>query len=264
MPIEYKLFDLPDVKMLGDDGAGEITGYASTFSNFDDVGERVVKGAFAAHLPAFLKDGFVAIGHNWSALPIAIPLEASEDDHGLFVRAAFHSTSAAQDARTVIRERLSGGKSVKLLIGYEVLKDEYTDEGRLLKDVRLFEWSYVTVPANQQATVTTAKAADWKERPLVEHADAVEAAITLLQERLHELKDRRAKAGRVLSEANRSRLMPHPGRLREVADDLDALLIETDPSKAADPQPGALAETRQLYVAWQAQRARLRDLGVTL
>ncbi len=96
--MDYKTFDAHDIK-ISTEGSGELAGYASTFSNFDSVRERVVKGAFAATLPQFLKDGFIAVGHSWDSLPIATPLEAYEDDHGLFVRAEFHSTTAAQDAR---------------------------------------------------------------------------------------------------------------------------------------------------------------------
>jgi HK97 family phage prohead protease len=257
---EYKrmLIDAPDVKVLNDD-AGEITGYASTFGNFDDVGERVVKGAFTRHLAAFVKDGFVAIGHNWGTLPIASPAEAYEDEHGLFVRAAFHSIPAAQDARTVIRERLERNKSVKLSIGYEVLADEYTEEGRLLKDVRLFEWSYVTVPANSQAAVTGVKGVVWKDQPLTAHASAVEAAIAELAERVSDLKERREKAGRVFSASNYSALETVAGEQERLAKELRALLASAEPKHR---ELNSYADTNALRAQWARQQERLRALGV--
>src|SRR5690349_3548348 len=133
--MEYKLLT-PQFKM-SEDGSGSLKGYASTFANWDSVKERPVKGAFTPHLADFLKDGFIAVGHDWSALPIATPTEAHEDDIGLYLDTSFHSTPMAQAARTVASERIARGKSVKLSIGYEVLQDEYTSEGRLLKEIKL-------------------------------------------------------------------------------------------------------------------------------
>jgi uncharacterized protein len=248
--MEYKLFDAPSVKML-DDGPGAVEGYASTFSNFDSVGERVVKGAFAASLPAFLSDGFVSVGHDWHTLPIATPTDAKEDEHGLWVRASFHSTQAAQDARTVIAERLSRGKSVKLSIGYEVEEDSYVDEGRLLKKVKLYEWSYVSVPANPLAGVTAAKGAS-----LDDHHRSVQAALLDYTRRLTELSELRAKEGRVLSGANRKRIESTVEALQGALAALTDLLAATEPQKAI-----TLAETQRAYQEWAQRQAALRALG---
>ena len=225
--MQRKSFDV-DIKMSGD-GSGEFTGYASTFDNFDRTNERVVKGAFAQHLDDFLKDGFIALNHNWGALPIATPIEAREDDHGLFVRAAFHSTPDAQAARTVINERLERNKSVKLSIGYEVLADEYVDQGRLLKNLYLYEYSFVTVPANAQADVTSSKG--W---PLAEQSDAVLAAVKDYTDRLTHLQSLRAKEGRVLSGANRTRIEQAVEALAGAQTALKDLLAATDTPKHYD------------------------------
>jgi uncharacterized protein len=226
--MEHKLVSTLDLKAV-DAGNGEVQGYASTFGNFDDVGERVVKGAFSQHLTRFLSDGFISVGHDWQRLPIATPVEAFEDDHGLFVRAAFHSTPDAQAARTVIKERIDRGKSVKLSIGYEVLQDEYTQEGRLLKDVRLFEWSYVTVPANPLAGVTGAKGNPLAGLPFAEHSQSVLAAVQEFRDRATDIHRLRAKEGRVLSDANRKRIQALKESLATVLEDLDELLSATEP-----------------------------------
>ena len=232
-------------------------GYASTFENWDDVGERPVKGAFKSHLSDFLKDGFIAIGHNWSQLPIATPTIAREDEKGLYVQAQFHSTPDAQAARTVVKERLDRGKSVKLSIGYEVLLDEYVPEGRLLKDVKLYEWSIVTVPANPQASVTGAKAAIWKDRPILEHSDVVEAAVLSAadalrgyEDRVAELESRRGKEGRVLSEPNRKRIKTLLDALATVTADLEQLLTATEPKPKAE-------EAKAVFERAQALRSQL-------
>lgn len=248
MTLEYKLLT-PEFKIGDELPDGELLGYSSTFGNWDDVQERPVKGAFSPHLPAFLKDGFVAIGHDWSALPIATPTEAYEDEHGLFVRAAFHSTPDAQNARTVVRERLARGKSVKLSIGYEVLRDEYVEEGRLLKEIKLFEFSIVTVPANQLANVTSAK-----RMPLADQSDAVLATVKEYTARLEDLHTLRAKDGRVLSGENRKRIEAAVEALSGASKVLSDLLAATEPKH--------YTETHVLRAEYERQRARLRVLGV--
>lgn len=221
--MEYKYFDA-QFKVSGD-GSGSLKGYASTFANWDSVKERPTKGAFTPHLADFLKDGFIAVGHDWAALPVATPSEAHEDDIGLFLAADFHSTPMAQAARTVTTERIERGKSVKLSIGYEVLADEYVPEGRLLKEIKLYEVSLVTVPANPLASVTGAKGV-----PLATHSDAVLAAVDELKARMVGLRDLRMKEGRVLSESNRKRIFSLKEALAAVLTDLDELLRATEPN----------------------------------
>lgn len=240
--MEYKLLS-PTFKM-SDEGAGSFKGYASTFANWDSVKERPVRGAFAGHLADFLKDGFISIGHDWNALPIGTPTEAYEDDIGLYLAQDFHSTPMAQAARTVASERISRGKSVKLSIGYEVLADEYTDEGRLLKEIKLYEVSLVTVPANPLASVTGVKGL-----ALTDHSETVLAAVNELTTRLVGLRDLRMKEGRVLSDANRKRIATLKDALAAVLGDLDELLTATEP-KADTEKAKALYHE---YLRIQAQ-----------
>lgn len=164
--MERKIIDAPRLRLKADDGAtadggdgaGIITGYGSTFGNVDSMKERVIPGAFKDTIPDFLRDGFIALGHDWSGLPIATPVSAQEDDTGLLFTAEFHTTDEAQKVRQVVRERLAREKSVKLSIGYEVIEDRKgKDDVRELVKLRLFEVSVVTVPANSLADVTDAK-----------------------------------------------------------------------------------------------------------
>lgn len=154
-----KTCDIADLKLYEEeDGSGYFTGYGSTFGNFDRVKEAVVKGAFKNTLDSFKQDGFIAVGHDWGALPVATVGEAYEDDKGLFIKGEFHSTPEAQAARAVVKERLERGKSVGLSIGYDVKDQEHTRNGTLLKELELFEVSIVTVPCNALANATGVKA----------------------------------------------------------------------------------------------------------
>lgn len=251
--MEYKV--LRSEFKASEDGSGGIQGYASTFANWDSVRERPAKGAFIPHLDDFLNDGFIAIGHDWSSLPVATPSVAREDDIGLYLEADFHSTPEAQAARTVTIERIERKKSVKLSIGYEVLRDEYTDEGRILKEIKLFEVSLVTVPANPLASVTGAKHLPPEGGPLSAFADAVEAAYRAFTQEARALEGRRAKEGRVLSDSNRKRIQSLLEALTSVQSELTEFLAASEPK--ADPKAA-----RALFIEFQRIQAQLN--GVTV
>jgi len=159
-PLSHKECIDADFKILDDGPHGSFSGYASVFGNTDRQNEVVIPGAFSKTLPAFLKDGFGALNHEWASLPIATISEAREDSRGLYVKGEFHSTPDAQAARTIVRERLERGKSVGLSIGYKVTDDEFKEGSRHLKEVDLFEVSLVSVPANAEAQVEGIKSSD--------------------------------------------------------------------------------------------------------
>lgn len=147
---------------MGDDGAGTVTLYAAVFNNVDSHNDVIVQGAFK-NLDAFVADGWGAVNHdNWSGdLGICYIESAEQDAIGLKVVARFHSTPDAQAIRTKVRERMNAGKSVKCSFGYWVLDaSDETREGRpitVLKALDIFEFSFVTLAANKQAGVVSAK-----------------------------------------------------------------------------------------------------------
>jgi HK97 family phage prohead protease len=137
--------------------AGSVDLYASVFSNVDRAGEIVAPGAFK-NLDAFVDEGWLAVSHEWGDLPVASIRTASQDQTGLRIVADWHSTDAAQACRTVVKERLDRGRSVKCSIGYRVLEDEIDRKGvRHLKQIELFEASIVNLPANAKAGVVAVK-----------------------------------------------------------------------------------------------------------
>lgn len=159
--LEHKTVAFVDVKTRGgtDDAGGEIVGYGAVFGNVDMGGDRIIRGAFKDDLPRFLEAGVVAWHHD-AGTPIAIPIEAREDDRGLWIRATFHSTPAAQDARRICVERLAAGKSFGMSIGYSVREGGERQVGpiRELTRLKLYEVSLVSVPMNPLATIGVAKA----------------------------------------------------------------------------------------------------------
>lgn len=138
----------------------DLAGYASVKHEIDAYGDVILDGAYG-NLDEFVKDGFVAVGHDHVSVPIGYVTSAKEDRKGLFVSMAFHSTVEAQEAKTVVEERLAAGKRVGLSIGYLPLEWSFeTRDGRrvrLLKRIELKEFSLVSLPAARGAVATLVK-----------------------------------------------------------------------------------------------------------
>jgi len=186
---------------------GEIHGYASVFGNRDTYGDIVQKGAFARTINNDRGRIKVLWQHDYSN-PIGIPLEMTEDEHGLHVKARIADTAAGRDALALMR----AGVVNELSIGYDAVREEYDNETntRHLKEVRLWEFSPVTWAANELAKITSVKQA---------------SDLDLILDRLERLK---WTHGRLESERLRS-------RVKTAITNLDALLVDQtpDPSLAS-------------------------------
>jgi HK97 family phage prohead protease len=138
----------------------EFIAYIATF-DVDLVGDRIAPGA-VRNLERFVRDGFVTVSHDWSAVPVASILEAWEDERGVLIRARFHSHPEAEAVYTYVRERTELGKSVRFSIGFYVLKthDETAEDGRTVRvidELELVEASIVNVPANPATELVAVK-----------------------------------------------------------------------------------------------------------
>ncbi len=168
---------------------GTLSGAAAVMGNIDSQGDVIFPGAFTASLAGFQREGFVAVGHDWDDLPVAMPTLAEERGRILYTEATFHSTGAGQDARIVCSERLAAGLSVGLSVGFYCGGEScmWFESGRNLLDFaqnngydlslfdtaaigaeegflrailrvdRLAEYSIVTIPANPLAQAMGAK-----------------------------------------------------------------------------------------------------------
>lgn len=247
--MEHKL--LPLTKAAIND-AGEFSGYANVFNVVDHGGDVTMPGAFAKAIPEFLRDGFLAWGHDWND-PVAMPIEASEDDHGLFIKGRFHSTPRAQEARTIAAERIAAGLTMGLSIGYAVEVGTPNRSGGLdLHTIYpLWETSLVTVPMNQASYITAVKAlAD--TAGLAESVNRITEDIPAIVDRFQRMADLRAKEGRTLSAANRALVKEVMDSLLGSSATLRDLLDATEPEKARIAREVA------------EMRSRLASLGVPL
>ena len=137
-----------------------VEGYASTY-DIDQVGDIVVPGAYKKTLAERFSRIKVLRDHEF---PIGKPMAALEDSKGLLTKSYISDTQLGNETLTLLRD----GVLDRMSIGYEpVAKEMGQVEGksvRYLKEIKLYEWSVVTFPANESAAVTAVKALEDLDR----------------------------------------------------------------------------------------------------
>ena len=144
--MEFKTLSLE----LKADDAGIVEGYGSVFGGVDSYGDKIVHGAFAASIAA--QKPKMLWQHRMDK-PIGVWDEVAEDGKGLRLKGRLASTAQAQEARELVKMGAMDGLS----IGFRTLSDQMEGNTRLLKEIDLWEVSFVTIPADAAATVTGIK-----------------------------------------------------------------------------------------------------------
>ena len=128
-------------------------GYASTWDK-DQGNDIIQKGAFSKTLSERFSRVKVLWQHNQ---PLGMPSVMKEDDGGLYVEARVSKTVLGDEAL----ELMSDGVVDQMSIGFSVPsgKSEYSknDDARIIKEIKLFEFSPVTFPMNENAFITNVK-----------------------------------------------------------------------------------------------------------
>jgi HK97 family phage prohead protease len=150
---EIKAFRM-EVKDLDED-TGEFTGYAAVFGNRDSYGDVIEPGAFAKTI-ADKGGAFPVLWQHDPWEPIGVSTSMQEDDKGLFVTAKVSRVSArGREALDLMRMRALTGLS----IGFQTINKRVEGGVRYLTEIKLWEFSTVTWPANELALVTGVKGA---------------------------------------------------------------------------------------------------------
>lgn len=196
--MKIKSLPIGQVKAGPEDGLeeGEFLVYPSTFTREPDAyGDVVAKGAFLDNLKAWEESGNVLpglYGHRMDDPDffVAGASEMGEDDHGWWVKGEFdlESPKGKQVYRLVKGRRLN-----QLSFAYDVIDEggvelEGGRKANELRKLKVYEFSFVPVGANQDTSVVAVKAI----------VDGI-------------------KAGRVLSAKNET-------ALREARDSIDSVL----------------------------------------
>lgn len=144
---DIKLLEKKDQKQKG-----IIEAYVSIFNNIDLVGDIIKQSAFAESIKKKLPKGVWM--HNWD-IPIAKTLQAREDTKGLFIKAEFNlETQRGKEAYSDVKF----GIIDEFSIGFRVLDYEWDEnDNRIIKKVRLYEWSPVLAGANPDTELVNIK-----------------------------------------------------------------------------------------------------------
>lgn len=200
-----------EIKSIDESGAFE--GIASVYGNVDSYGDVVEPGAFSKTIAERGKSIPILWQHD-SRLPIGSGEVFDAGTHlgikGQILEAVSHGGDAMRLAKAGIVKGLS--------IGYQVLKDSWDAERkvRLLKEIKLYEVSFVTFPANELAVLTGIKSG----LPDDEAYEAIQQYITDI------------KAGRTISAATRS-------KIQSAIESLSALLVDDDEAASKSNEPPA-------------------------
>lgn len=146
------------IELKADGDEGKISGYGAVFGNVDSYGDRILKGAFTESLKSTKPK---MLWQHDMYNPIGVWDEIYEDEKGLYVEGRL-ATGSAQGADAYALAKM--GALDGLSIGYMAKAYDESNEVRELQEIELFEISMVTMPANDLATITGIKSAQWTER----------------------------------------------------------------------------------------------------
>lgn len=190
---------------------GEFLVYPSTFTKTpDSYGDIVIPGAFAETIAEWKASGNVLPGLYGHRLDdpdyfVASALDMGEDDHGWWVKGVFdmESPKGPQVYRLVKGKRLT-----QLSFAYDVLEggsvtDEEDGWHYELRKLKVYEFSFVPIGANQDTSIVAVKAL----------ADEINAGV---------------KAGRAISAKNEATLRKAAEEISAAADSIKEVLSVID------------------------------------
>lgn len=140
---------------------GEFEGFAAIYDNEDRKGDVIEKGAFTRTLQAHGADVPILWQHNPDQ-PIGLGT-LMDSNEGLLIKGQLNMDVAqAREAYSLMKQRAVKGLS----IGYDALQWAWVGDTRRLKEIRVWETSVVTFPANERAEVIQVKSAFHADLPI--------------------------------------------------------------------------------------------------
>jgi len=152
------------VKALDDNGM--IEGYASVYNVVDAEGDVIAPGAFKRTMKLWSMKGrsVPVLWQHDAAMPIGVTKSMIEDENGLRVQAQLvMAVQKAQEAYALAKANALGGLSIGFTVprmaedGQAAAVYDEEKGARVFREVRLWEYSMVTFPANEEAVITAVK-----------------------------------------------------------------------------------------------------------
>ena len=122
-----------------------VTGYLSSFGNIDSDNDIIEKGAFTKSINERFNEIFYLQQHDWSR-PLGKFTKLVEDEKGLYFEGEIINTSYGEDQLKLYEAGIVKEHS----IGFITVKSEKGSNARIIKEVKLYEGSAVTLGANNQ------------------------------------------------------------------------------------------------------------------
>jgi HK97 family phage prohead protease len=138
-----------------------VTGYLSAFNNKDYDNDIILKGSYSKSISERQKDIFFLNQHDWKQ-PHGKFNKLIEDEKGLYFESMpLIDTSYSMDAFKLYEAGIIKEHSV----GYNVVKQEFSksDNANIIKEIKLYEGSNVTLGANNDTPFTGFKSLTIKE-----------------------------------------------------------------------------------------------------
>lgn len=218
--------DITTTKAKGKDEPGVITGYASVFDVIDSYGEVIAPGAFTRTLAAWKAKGrpVPVLWQHDTYNPIGATLEIEEDDHGLRIKARLliEDVRQAAEAHALAAANILGGLSIGFSLprhtsaGTDTVTWNEETGVWTIHEVRLWEYSTVTFPANDEATIDSVRA---EARAALATATASATAAAAIAEQVTNL--RAILADKAAASAATARIGDQSALIREAAKLLD-------------------------------------------
>ena len=138
-----------------------VTGYLSSFDNKDYDNDIILRGAYKKSIAERKNDIYFLNQHDWKQ-PHGKFSVLEEREKGLYFESTpMIDTSYSMDALKLYQAGIVKEHSV----GYQVMKEEYSknDQANIIKEIKLYEGSNVTLGANNNTPFTGFKSYNLKQ-----------------------------------------------------------------------------------------------------
>ncbi len=244
-----KVFRLDSIitKVKAEGDQLKISGYAST-ADKDRVGDRILPEAWTkGGLDNYKKNPILLFNHNYSK-PVGSTSEIKVDEKGLFIEGII--SKSAGETYGLIEDSVLRTFSV----GFMVKDADYdkTSDGFIIKDAELLEVSVVSVPCNQDACFSLAKAFENKE----ELRKFVEEELHITAEPIaEELKDSEAEKEKAAKEEQERLALQGKTSMNE--EEIKAL-AEKAAKDAVEAERARVAAEKKAQEEKEADEARIK------
>ena len=146
----------------------------------------------------------------------------NEDDNGLFIEAKISDSTLGRDVKTMVSE----GILKEFSVGFIPIKEEQIGNVNYIKEIKLFEFSLVTLAANTLAQVTEYKGTKSVDDLMNEFDRLISLCRKLDNPHLMEFELRmlREKSSLILDQSHEYELKQEEVESKKIADELNKFL----------------------------------------